>query len=245
MKEKLKPYKLFSEIYDDVYFKRKTHPFFSVLKKTISQNDAKPHSVLDLACGTGWLLRELQESVYPGYMAGLDISSEMLQFAEGKFPYGLKPDLILGDFRDFEIDMKFDMILCFSDSINYITTPEELEKIFREVQQHLSEGGVFIFDVITEAHCISNHGISFKHEENDISYRQSFDYCSSSRMFETTIEFADGIEIHKQIPLEYYDVMHYANKTKLKVRKVCGREFENITPKTTRIFYIIEANEEL
>jgi SAM-dependent methyltransferase len=104
----------------------------------------KPRRVLDLACGTGNVLRELLSRGYEA--AGADSSGAMIEVARRKFP----PEVPLWceDARYLDLDVPpFDACVCLFDSLNYITTLPDLEKAFRAVRRHLVPGGSFIFDM--------------------------------------------------------------------------------------------------
>ena len=50
---------------------------------------------------------------------------------------------------DFSFNNEFDVITIFCDSLNYLPDIEDVNKTFINVFNHLSENGVFIFDVHT------------------------------------------------------------------------------------------------
>jgi len=100
--------------------------------------------VLELGCGTGSILKHLQDSYE---VSGLDLSTRMLSIARKKVP---RAKLSLQDMVDFQIDEQFDAVLCVYDSINHIRRFSDWKKVFARVRQHLSPGGCFIFDINTQ-----------------------------------------------------------------------------------------------
>ncbi|SUM71427.1 Ubiquinone/menaquinone biosynthesis methyltransferase UbiE/ COQ5 [Staphylococcus saccharolyticus] len=56
---------------------------------------------------------------------------------------------IEGDMTQFELKQKFNIITIFCDSLNYLSTDKDVKKTFQTVFHHLSDNGVFIFDVHT------------------------------------------------------------------------------------------------
>jgi cyclopropane fatty-acyl-phospholipid synthase-like methyltransferase len=50
---------------------------------------------------------------------------------------------------DFKIDQKYDAILSLFDSVNHLMDFEDWKRMFKSVQSHLADNGVFIFDVNT------------------------------------------------------------------------------------------------
>ena len=107
---------------------------------------AKPdaRSVLELGCGTGSILKYLQD-VYE--VSGLDISGKMLSVARKKVP---RVKLFRQDMVGFRIDGRFDVIFCVFDSINHVRRFSDWKKVFAGVRRHLSPGGCFIFDINTQ-----------------------------------------------------------------------------------------------
>jgi SAM-dependent methyltransferase len=107
---------------------------------------AKPHAknVLELGCGTGSILKRLQDAYE---VSGLDISGKMLSVARKKVP---RSKLFRQDMVDFRIDGRFDVILCVFDSINHVRRFSDWKKVFAAVHRHLLPGGCFIFDINTQ-----------------------------------------------------------------------------------------------
>ena len=56
---------------------------------------------------------------------------------------------LLQDMREFELYGTVRAVISVCDSVNYITEPEELQEVFRLVNNYLDPKGVFIFDFNT------------------------------------------------------------------------------------------------
>ena len=105
---------------------------------------SRPEIVLDLACGTGKMTRELAARGYD--MIGVDGSEEMLSramFSEdsGGILY------LCQDMREFELYGTVGAVVCCLDSINYLLEEIEVCKTFALVHNYLDPDGLFIFDV--------------------------------------------------------------------------------------------------
>ncbi len=109
---------------------------------------ARPELVLDLACGTGRMTRELSRRGYD--MIGVDGSADMLSEAYARSEEGEKSILYLKqDMRSFELYGTVGAIVCCLDSINYLLKENDLEKTFSLVHNYLDPDGLFLFDVNT------------------------------------------------------------------------------------------------
>lgn len=104
--------------------------------------------VLDLACGTGALTRELAKIGYD--MTGIDISYDMLSVAnENRIKDGQDVLYLCQDMREFELYGTVDAVVCCLDSINYLLDIEDVKKCFAHVHNYLVPDGIFIFDINT------------------------------------------------------------------------------------------------
>ena len=102
--------------------------------------------VVDLGCGTGKLTTLLADAGYD--MIGIDNSFDMLDMALER-----EDDRILylmQDMREFELYGTVSAVVSVCDSVNYITEEEELEEVFRLVNNYLDPKGIFIFDFNTK-----------------------------------------------------------------------------------------------
>lgn len=103
--------------------------------------------VVDGGCGTGSLINALMEL---GYQAvGFDGSREMIRLARKKSTCPLWQ----GDLRSIGLSGVWDSFLCIYDTIQYLTMPE-LESLLTDVKNLLADGGLVIFDVVTESHIL-------------------------------------------------------------------------------------------
>lgn len=104
---------------------------------------ARPEMILDLACGTGRMTRELSSRGYD--MIGVDGSSDMLSEAYALGGEGIL--YLLQDMREFELYGTVGAIVSCLDSINYLLSENDLKKTFSLAHNYLDPDGLFIFDV--------------------------------------------------------------------------------------------------
>lgn len=108
----------------------------------------KGKRALELACGTGNMSLRLKEKGID--VTAIDISEDMLSFAQGKaFERRYKINFLNQDITEFELNRKFDFAFSFCDGYNYIIEEESLVNSFKRVFEHLDNKGIFIFDVST------------------------------------------------------------------------------------------------
>lgn len=106
----------------------------------------KPEKVMDLACGTGNISILLARRGYD--VTGVDLSEEMLAIAEQKArSAGARVRLYRQDMSRFQAPERMDCVVCFCDSLNYLTDPRDVEQTFASVYRALRPGGIFLFDV--------------------------------------------------------------------------------------------------
>jgi SAM-dependent methyltransferase len=103
-------------------------------------------SLLELGCGTGAVLSGLSAV---GSLAGLDISPNMLDIARARLP-GVQ--FFQGDISSFDLGRRFDVIVCTYDVLNHLTEFTRWISCFTCAREHLTEGGLFIFDINTVGH---------------------------------------------------------------------------------------------
>ena len=142
---------------------------------------AEVKSILDLACGTGVITCRLAAKGYE--LIGVDISPEMLMEANaraGEGNYEIAPMFINQDLRELDMYGTSDAAICSFDGFNYIA-PEELGDVFKRVSYFVQPGGVFIFDVNTEAKFRKMDGMTYIDEAEDFFCAWRTDYYEEER----------------------------------------------------------------
>ena len=118
------------------------------IREKLCEHGVTDWFVLDLGCGTGTMTERLAGYGYD--MIGVDNSEEMLELAmEKKTESGYDILYLLQDMRGFELYGTVRAVVSVCDSVNYITEPDELEEVFRLVNNYLDPKGIFLFDFNT------------------------------------------------------------------------------------------------
>lgn len=137
-------YKNFSKVYDKFMEICDYNEWVSLLENYIKVYNQSGNKILDLGCGTGETLVRLNEKYQ---CSGLDLSEGMLKKAKIKLK-GKNVPLFLGDMREFDTNEKYDVIYSFFDTVNHLTSLEDLNDLFNSVKNSLNKDGIYIFDVV-------------------------------------------------------------------------------------------------
>lgn len=174
-------------------------------------------NILDMACGSGnasMIFNELNNHVY-----AFDISKEMIDLAKQKDVTN-KIDYQVKDMLDFNYNVKFDIVVCFMDSLNYINSLDNLKVIFNNVYNHLNDKGKFIFD-----YHLRERLIEFKEEYIEEGYVLDTPYqwsiCSDGDNLLSRFVFYEDIlksEEHIQYIFDIKDLMNILSDIGFKVK---------------------------
>ncbi len=147
---------------------------------------------VDLACGTGRLLKRLVQHGWSS--AGIDLSHGMLRQSR-RGPY--VPAVAVADLAALPFARSFNYATCVFDSINFLLDEDRLRAAFRAVSDALNDGGLFYFDVITER-MVTKHFANREWTEDNggFSTHWSGKYDRRRRMAELEIRVNTGTVHH-------------------------------------------------
>ena len=145
---RMEAYSSFAAVYDIFMDNIPYEEWAEYLISLLKEYQVEDGLVLDMGCGTGSMTELLAEAGYD--MIGIDNSQEMLEIAmEKRDESGHDILYLLQDMREFELYGTVKAVVSICDSVNYITEEEELEEVFRLVNNYLDPKGIFIFDFNT------------------------------------------------------------------------------------------------
>lgn len=123
-------------------------------------------SVLEIGCGTGVVASELVNKVqrYDAF----DLSEEMIKIAKEKND---KVNFFVDNMITYNTQKKYDTILCFMDTVNYLTEEKFIDLFFQNVSQMLEKDGIFYFDIHQETNLYNFDGYLESGFINKNSYR--------------------------------------------------------------------------
>ncbi len=109
--------------------------------------EARPHAVLDLACGAGRHTRELRKRGYR--VLGTDLSLTLLA-------QGADIPRVAGDMKDLPFaDRAFDWVLNFFTSFGYFESERENFRVLEEIVRVLRPGGHCLIDLFNREHMLA------------------------------------------------------------------------------------------
>lgn len=201
--------------------------------------------VAELGCGTGEMTRRLSRAGYD--MIGIDLSEEMLDIARYGHEEESKDILYLcQDMREFELYGTVAAVVSICDSMNYITSEEELLKVFRLVNNYLDADGIFIFDMNTiykyETQ-LAERVIAENREDCSLIWENYYDKETRINEYDITIytkaEFEDEEDEEDLPPLfERVEEVHlqkaYPADTIVRLLEEAGMEFVAVYGACTR-----------
>ncbi len=126
--------------YDALYsfkeYQKETDDIVALLRKV----HPKAKTILDVACGTAEHARNLSK-IYA--VDGIDLSEEFVRIAQEKNPSG---QYFCADMINFDLDKKYDVILCLFSSIGYVKSLENVVAALVSFRKHLCADGVVLVE---------------------------------------------------------------------------------------------------
>ena len=142
---------------------------------------------LDLCCGSGLLM---QLVVREGFdVVGVDRSRFQLANAAKKVP---EAKLIEADIVGLKLHEKFDVATSIFDSLNYITSLDDLRGVIEVVAGALNPGGFLLFDLKTAEGFRAEVGRVYKSDHRVVVFESFYDEESALHRFDVTGFVADG-----------------------------------------------------
>lgn len=162
-------YQLMASLYDQFMEDAPYDQWVQYTKTLIDKYGLKTPNVIDLGCGTGEITVQLAKEYS---ITGVDYSADMLTVADQKASnHNQKIQLVHQDLRELEGLYHFDLAISYCDVINYMTTIEDVQKVFTNVYNSLNDQGLFVFDFHSVRHVEEDLvGNSFSDVKEDSAY---------------------------------------------------------------------------
>lgn len=207
-----------------------------------------PKTALDLACGTGSLSVLLAEEGLR--VTGVDASEEMLTEACGKAAALERPPFFVRrKMQRLQLPEPVDFAVCCLDGINYLTKPEDCRETFRRVFRSLSPGGLFVFDVNSEAKLRSLDGQIFLDEDDEVFCVWRAEFEESTRICSYGMDvfqrqgrlWRRSAELHEEYAYTADELCAWLAEAGFEKIRVFGdRRLDAPAPEEQRIFFAAE-----
>lgn len=190
----MEAYTGFAQVYDTFMDNVPYEEWADYYKEILREHGIMDGIVLDLGCGTGSMTELLAEQGYD--MIGVDNSEEMLDLAmEKRAASGQDILYLLQDMRKFGLYGTVRAVISACDSVNYLTEPGDLVKVFSLVNNYLDPGGLFLFDFNTEykyRELLGDTTIAENREECSFIWENYYDLQERINEYDLTIFVREG-----------------------------------------------------
>lgn len=129
-----------SQYYDLIYSSKKYEQEAQLIEELIAREQPVAKTILDVGCGTAEHLKYLSKKFA---VSGIDKEPGFVEIAKEKLP---SARFWQADMRDFELGLRFDIVLCLFGSIGYLTEPQFVVDALACFKKHLNPGGVIIVE---------------------------------------------------------------------------------------------------
>lgn len=203
---------------------------------------------LELGCGTGRFGSLMSTEGYE--VTGIDLSKEMVQQAikRGRH-FRLNTSFQVMDMRKLTFKDEFPVVVSVCDSINYLVNTEELYDTFVGVKGAMKDGGIFIFDMKTEAF-FKSLGEEIYSDEKDIGeyyWENYYDEVTRNNEYYISFYIKKGklykkfVEEHVQHAFTPEEVRETAKRAGLTILEERNSEFEALANYSgERIYFIMK-----
>ena len=138
-------YRAFARVYDRVMGDRWFPTIHRSFVWAIRTYAIRFRSLADLGCGTGTFLSQVARPDVVTY--GIDRAPAMVKAAAAK-TRGTGARFFVQDMSDFTLPTKVDLITCNFDTLNYVLSAADLQRVFTRCRVNLNSGGHLLFDMI-------------------------------------------------------------------------------------------------
>lgn len=129
-----------AELYDLFYDGKDYAGEAARLREIVEARAPHARTLLDVACGTGMHLEQL-DAWYE--VEGVDLDDGLLEVARRRLP---EVRLERADMRSLDLGRTFDVVTCLFGSVGYVQTPDALRSAIAAMGRHVTPGGLLIVE---------------------------------------------------------------------------------------------------
>jgi SAM-dependent methyltransferase len=130
-------------VYDDFTGHYESEEWIADLVKVLERHGLQGKRLLDVGCGTGTSFLPMLAQGWE--VIACDISPAMLELAREKAGDGVQ--LAIADMLELPRFGEFDLVWALDDAVNYLLSPEELERALAGMRANLAPTGLLLFDL--------------------------------------------------------------------------------------------------
>ena len=215
-----------------------SYMFSKKLINYIKKNNLSPKNVLDVYCGAGNFLAEMQKTGIK--CVGTEGSKAFVDFNRKNYADQNIEFILTDALEDFKTKEKFDIITCIYDLVNYMETFTEWETFFKNAYKQLNNSGMLVFDFNTPKR-LENWNTTVYEQGKDIDYVETVQsnihgktvinyvyYVKSGLTYEKTST------IYTETSFDPERVVEALKKVGFKNVKLCDFELNELTNITGR-----------
>lgn len=216
----------------------------------VSALESERNLVLELGCGTGTMTEHLASFGYD--MIGVDSAEEMLSIAmEKRAESGHGILYLLQDMREFELYSTVGTVVSVCDSLNYLLEEEELLQTFKQVDNYLYPGGIFVFDfntVYKYAQVIGDATIAENREDCSFIWENFYHSGEEINEYDLTLFVQEEEGLYRKFTETHYQRGYTLEQMQRIAAQagldwVCAMDSDTggeVTPQTERIFAVVK-----
>ncbi|GFR37364.1 methyltransferase [Insulibacter thermoxylanivorax] len=197
----------FAQVYDRLMDEMPLDKWQQFIREAWAKYGCGPRIVVDLGCGTGRHTLALAEDVHRMY--GIDLSESMLAIAQeqaARTSGGRNITWLLQDMREWQIPSQADGVLCLCDGINYLLADEDVKAAFSSTYDGLREGGLFLFDVLTQhQYELYAAGQPYTYDVEDLAYIWYADWDEHNRVISHDLTIFSRVDAESEMFLRFHE----------------------------------------
>jgi SAM-dependent methyltransferase len=241
----VEPYSVLAVGYDVVMEHVDYDAWAAYVYELIETFRPESRTVLELGCGTGSFGLALQPRGGYDYLA-TDRSETMLKVARTKASERDTPlRFASADFTDFDFENAFDVVILLYDGLNYLLDTREIRRMFGQVEDVLTDDGLFIFDQSTPVNSANNEEyFEDEGQVDEFSYVRRSWYdpqtCHHTTRFDITVYGQTYREEHVQRAYTRSEIQDLIASTGFTVEGgFAGLSRQSATDRAERIHWVL------
>lgn len=201
---------------------KKYHNIFPVkeVKLDFIKSHSKKMNLLEIGCSIGELCNLLGNDGYK--VSGIDLDSDQIEIAKNNFKNNNNVSFHVENMNNIDILFKdefFDTVLCLGNTLVHLDSEKEIKNFLGKVYQRLTNGGVFIGQIVNYDKIFSKNINSFPDiSDNSFVFSRRYDLKSKfpKIIFESIFKLKNENPIKSSVllyPIRHIQLLELLNLT--------------------------------